>query len=199
MIKNITFLRHYKLEYPYDDKANMNLEEYKSLTEGTIDPNINSDIFEFLIKNFNKDSFNKYEIIFTSDYLRTKETAESINNYFSLGLKIEPNRILNEIPSRFIRDFKEKDYLQIQQGNRIEKYKERVLNKKQKIKRLKEIDKFLQERKEKSILIISHSYLIGQLNYFYNIINRNTDKYSEIDSEQYEIGGYLQGFSGKWY
>lgn len=194
MIKNISFLRHYKLEYPYDNKKNMDLEQYKSLTESKVDPNINSDIFDFLKKNFNKDSFNKYEIIFTSDYLRTQQTAESINKYFSLELNIEPNKIFNEIFSRFIRDFKEKDYLQIQQGNRVQKYKERVLNKKQKIKRLKEVDKFLQERKEKNILIISHSYLIGQLNYFYNIINRNTKEYSEIDSEQYEIGGYLQGF-----
>jgi len=195
MSKNVTFLRHYQLEYPYDNWRNLSLAQYKSLVEGKADPRIKSDNSSYLEKNIVRNHLTNYEIILTSDLLRTKQTAETINKYFSLGLTIESNHIFNEIPSKFTRDFTEEEFLQMKEGKRVQDYKKRVLNKDQKIERLKDIDLFLKQRKEKEILVISHSSLIGQLNYFYNIICRDYNRYSEQDADKYEIGGFIKGFS----
>jgi broad specificity phosphatase PhoE len=195
MLKNVTFSRHYQLEFPYDNLRNLNLTQYKALTEGKADPSIKSDISSYLENTLVKENLINFEIILTSELLRTKETAKAIDKHFSLALTIEANNIFNEIPSEFTRDLSEEEYLKIKEGGKVENFKKRVLNKEQKIEKLKEIDIFLKQRRETEILVISHSFLIGQLNYFYNIIHRDVDRYSEFESEKYEIGGYLKGFS----
>jgi len=197
MTKAITFLRHYKLAYPFDNWRNMNLSQYTLLTEGKINPKIDTDIYNFLSKNFTKDQFKDYEIVLTSDFIRTNETAEAIIQHFSLGLDIESNPLLNEIPSKITSKLSEEYFLQMKHNQRLSINKRRILDRKKKIKRLTDIDTFVRAQPQNNILIISHSYLIGQLNYFYNILQKNLDSYIESDADKYEVGGYIKGFSIK--
>lgn len=183
MPKQLTFLRHYKLEYPFDDASNMSFDNYVALAEGRVDPHINDDIDKYLNDNSKTIDFSNYDLILTSNTHRGIETALHIKQLYSLNIEILQNELFNEIPSI------------VEGSNRSNIKKHRALDGEGKINRIKDIDKYLNGREEKSILIISHSYLIGQLNYFYNILNCDIKKYDEVQADFFEIGGYLKGFT----
>lgn len=183
MPKQLTFLRHYKLEYPFDDASNMSFDNYVALAEGRVDPHTNADLNQYLNDNFKKIDFSEYDVILTSNTNRGIETAQHIKQFYSLNIEIIPNELFNEIPSI------------VEGSDKSNVRKHRVLDKEGNIKRIKDIDKYLNKREEIDILIISHSYLIGQLNYFYNILNRDIKKYDEVQADSFEIGGYLKGFT----
>lgn len=194
MAKKLTFLRHYKLQVPFDNWRNMSLMEYIDFTEGRSDPSIDSNIQSYLKRTFSRDDLVNYQIIITSNRTRTAQTAESIKDYFHLDIPIVSSSLFDEIPSIILRRPTAKEWSLMVNSDKLNIDKRRVLNREEKIKRLENIDYFIQNLAFEDILVISHSYLIGQLNYFYKVINRIKENFEEEQANKYEIGGYLNGF-----
>jgi len=192
MVKCVKFIRHYKLAYPFDHWSSMSLQQFPDLNTGKTDPEIDSSINNYLKEN--KLDFSNFEVVLTSSKRRTKETAEAINRYSGKPLEIIPLSCLDEIPSRFVKIPADEEFEEMKQKSALNINKERVLNKDKKIKRIEEIEKEISKLSYSRILVISHSYLIGLLNYWFNIINRDKKRFDVVKADKHEIGGVMEGF-----
>lgn len=194
-MKKITFLRHYKLEFPYDDWKNENYNEYIRFIEGKVNPHIQREtISSFIETELSDFDINQFELIITSNLFRTIETAEALQRYYKSNIEIVHENLFTEIPSRIIGEFTTEMFNEMKLIGKQAVKRERVLNTEQKVQRLKEIDKFLNQI-DNNVLVISHGYLIGLLNYYYNIIGQDVSNFDDKVCDNYELGGYIKGFT----
>jgi hypothetical protein len=103
--------------------------------------------------------------------------------------------VFDEIPLKILDDFTEAEWEGVKKKGVLNVKKVRVLTDQEKLKRIKEIDKYLLKLSGKEILVISHSYLIGLLNYWFNVAKRDLGSFNFNEMEKHEIGGVLKGFT----
>jgi phosphohistidine phosphatase SixA len=171
----------------------MNASEFLDLTEGRANPGIEKDSVEkFLFSEFEYSP--DWEIILTSNKLRTIESAKSIKKYFNLDIPIVSDDLFDEIPSKVFNPPKESDWSEMKRNGSAHLDKKRVLDTAGTLERIMEIEEYIKNIKAEKILVVSHSYLIGQLNYWFNFIDRDANMFDSEVAKKYEIGGYLKGF-----
>lgn len=194
-MKKVTFLRHYKMEYPFDWWRNMTLQQYLNLGAGKTDPDINNDIEDYVTEHLNLKEFSSIEKIISSPSKRTINTAKYLNNNLKLDLQIETSDLFREITWKPIKQVTEEDFEGMKKVGKIEIKTARDLSPLELIDQVKSIFDFLQDQPEDQILVITHSFLIAVINYYSN----NKDKISaDLTIEQikkYEVGGYLKGIT----
>lgn len=193
-MKTVKFIRHYKLEPSFNNWKVMTWENFKSLTEGNADPDISYDGIENVIKS--EIISNNIEQIITGTKLRTINTADKIIKHLHLSINIYSHHLFDEIPSIIEQNVSESQFKSMQENGRLEIIKHRTLNNKESLVRLQLIDEFIRNSIYNNILIVSSSYLIGLLNYFYYFFDK-TQKFNIEEAKKYEIGGWLKGFDIK--
>ena len=73
-------------------------------------------------------------------------------------------------------------------------YKNRILSSQDTLKLVLKINEYLTNVGYENILVVSSSYLIGQLNYFYNYFDIKKEIFDIEIGKKHEIGGWLKGF-----
>ena len=190
--KTIIFLRHYSLKFPYDHWTNMSLRDFLDLSEGRADPEIGHDITNFL-STYDQIKLGNPNIIYTSTFRRTQQSATAIRSFLKINVPIVQNSLFNEIPSKVLTVPTDEEFNSMKRIGKLSIKKERVLGPRKMLERLTNIRDFLTATSETEILCISHSYLIGQINYFFNVIHGNVNEYDPGEAIKYERGGVLEG------
>jgi broad specificity phosphatase PhoE len=171
----------------------MSIDEFADFNEGKLDPKIDSSINSFLSDN--PLMIGKPELIVASTWRRTVETAKAINKFWGDGLPILSSALFDEVSSKVVVRPTAKEWEAMRTKGVLEVKKIRSMNNEGKRRRVLEIDRFLENLPYDRILVVSHSYLIGLLNYWFKVAKRNTKSIDENELEKHEIGGVLDGFS----
>jgi len=191
-MKRVSFIRHYRLAIPFDHWSHMSLKEFVDLTEGRADPEIETGFGpEFL--ELPRD-IKSAEFLLVGTKKRTQQSAIAINKFLNLNIPTISSLLFDEIPSRILTIPTEREFETMKTKEKLTVKKQRVMGNEDKVIRLMEIDKYLSELPYSQILVISHSYLIGLLNYWFNIIKRRPKSFDGKMADNHEIGGWLRGF-----
>ena len=185
MKKKVYFIRHYKLEPPFDRKETISTQQRILLGRGEISPGIHSDINEYLKKN-ESIHFNNLDIILSSPTKRTVETANTIKNHYKLSIPIKIENSLKEAiwnpalgPGRIRRFINESGLSRISViWNRFEI-----------------LEKELDNMQCKNILCMTHSFLIQNLYLFFHENIKDYRLLKEEDIRNSLIADYLEGFT----
>lgn len=170
----------------------MSWTEFKRLTEGFADPCISLIGLEESIKDELQQG--DFELIITGTNRRTSETGKYIKKYLLMKSTLIQKELFNEIPSRIDTNLSDHEYRVMKNSGELRIQKHRVLSSKDTYALILKIHNFIKYLKVRSVLVISSSYLIGQLNYFYNYFDLKDQIFDIYVGEKYEIGGWLKGF-----
>ncbi len=191
-MKQLAFIRHYKLAYPFDHWSNLTVKQFVNFTEGRIDPEIDQSLGKFLVNNpLSKTA----DLIICGSLRRSIQTAEIISKSFANNPPLISNQLFDEIPQIIMEKLSEPQFEAMKLNKKLQVKKKRVLNTREKLSRIMKIDNYLATLPESKILIVTHSYLIGLLNYWYAVIDRNRTTFNVNDAEHNELGGVLKGFT----
>ncbi|NMB91346.1 histidine phosphatase family protein [candidate division WWE3 bacterium] len=184
-MKVVTFIRHYRLAYPFDSKENTDHEQYVNLSKGLIDPSINSDVKNYITNELDLDAYKQFDVIISSPSKRTLESANEVKKVFNLNIKIETCELLEEcawnpdLPGERINRFID--------GTELSTLKDTW-------ERIKELDKYLKGLSYNNMLCVTHSFFMQILYLYYSgsFKNYKDIKYEDIKSSFH--GEYLKGF-----
>lgn len=191
-MKKIQFVRHYRLETAFANWKTITWNNFKLLTEGRADPDISYDGIENVITEEIK--LTTVDQVITGTKIRTINTANKIIKHLQLSPEVLSNQLIDEIPSVIEQNISEDQFKSMQRNGKLEVNKHRILNDEESLDRLLRIDGLIRNSKHNNILIVSSSYLIGLLNYFYNFFE-HYQNFRVKEAKKYEIGGWLKGFS----
>lgn len=184
-MKIVPFIRHYKLEPPFDKKETTSAKQYQDLSTGKIDPDIHPDIRKFLNKH-TLPNITNCTLVLSSPAKRTTSTAKAIIDHFNVtpSLKIEPR--LREIPwdpslgpgrvQRFTEDRGE---------NGIESVWARFT----------QLEKLFADLPDKYVLCMTHSFFIQNAYLYFKNEKKNFRDVSVGDIHESLLARYLEGFS----
>lgn len=96
-MKKITFIRHSKLEHPYDDYSLLTFSEISGLATDRIMPNIHPESQKMLLEKYDKKELKSFDSILCSQSNRTEQTARLILKLANKNLKIRKTNNLSEI------------------------------------------------------------------------------------------------------
>jgi len=185
-MKRVLFIRHYKLEPPYDKKKTISKEAQILLGRGKIDPRIHPDIGRYLQKNFSRAYFENFDLILSSPSRRSEESARAIRKIFELSLPIRIENNLREAiwdpalgPGRIRRFVEESGLSKISEV----------------WKRFKALEQRLLKSKYRGILCVTHFFLIQNLYLYFVGGKRNYKVIKENDIRNSVLADYLKGFS----
>lgn len=178
----VTFIRHYKLEEPFDKRKTITEEQYLNLSRGKIDPSINKDIQTYLETN----KLGKYDLILYSPTNRTKESSLAIKDYLSENIPLVETPLLRECV-----------WNPLLPGSRIQRFIDGVelTTLAETWERTKQLDKYLKTLEGGKILCVTHSFFmqILYLYYFGNIKSYKDIEYEDIKNSFHD--DYLKGFT----
>lgn len=96
-MKKIKFIRHSKLEHPYDDYSLLTFSEICGLATGVITPNIHPESHKMILQKNNIKQLKSYDFILCSKSKRTEQTAKFILKLRNKPLKFKKSDNLSEI------------------------------------------------------------------------------------------------------
>lgn len=96
-MKKIKFIRHSKLEYPYDAYSLLSFSEISGLATGRITPSIHPESQKILSKKYDRETLESFDVILCSQSNRTKQTARLILKLANKNLEIRKTNNLSEI------------------------------------------------------------------------------------------------------
>ena len=96
-MKKIKFIRHSKLEHPYDDYSLLSFNEISGLATDKIAPNTHQESQKMLFEKYGKRGPEPFDVILCSHSLRTKQTARLILKLADQNLEIRETKNLSEI------------------------------------------------------------------------------------------------------
>lgn len=184
-MKNITFIRHYKLEPPYDNKDTITHEQYILLSKGEIDPHINTDVSTYIENSISKYDFDKISLILSSPSVRTQESALALNKVLHLEKPIVVTDLLKECvwdPS-----LEGSRILRFIQGKEMSTLEETW-------KRIHTLELFLHNQQIDTILCVTHSFFMQILYLYFCQKFNNWSEITETDIKNSFHGDYLKGF-----
>src|SRR3989344_5838611 len=96
-MKKIKFIRHSKLERPYDDYSKLTFSQICGLATGRLTPGIHTESQKMLIGKLNTKELKSFDLILCSQSRRTIQTARLIHKLSGKQLEIKKTNNLSEI------------------------------------------------------------------------------------------------------
>ena len=96
-MKRVKFIRHSKLEHPYDDYSQLTFNQICGLATGRLSPGIHTDSQKMLIEKLNTKELKSFDLILCSQSRRTIQTAILIRKLSGKQMKIKKTDNLSEI------------------------------------------------------------------------------------------------------
>ena len=169
----------------------MSLGQFKDLTEGSANPGISMDGLADTINS--EIAGERYELIVTGTKRRSIETGQKVKELRQIPAAILKEEMFDEIPSVIDQEISVEQFNLMKSRRKLEVKTHRILLNSEVLNRIEVIEGFLKSRREDRVLVISSSYIIGVLNYWFNVIGRDRDRFDAQEGGLYEIGGWLKG------
>lgn len=199
-MKKIRFIRHSKLEYPYNDYSRLTFSQIRSLATGKIEPNICPESQKMLLKKFTVKQLRSFDLIFCSHSKRTKQTARLVLKLTGKQIEVKETENLSEIffdPAALITEeefikyglatIRKSLFCGMENGIGAETLKQ-VLNRAQKLKNE------LTGLPHSNILCITHSFYMRTLRLFFLEGFTVQSKISETKFMNTLDHNYFEGF-----
>jgi hypothetical protein len=185
LMPKVKFIRHYKLEAPFDAKETLTEELKRDLALGRLSPSIHPDFDEYLSANFTDADFAEIDLIITSPINRAFQTAQGIAQHFHLNAPIMRNSNLREVVwdpelgpgrvKRFIAESGEYGIANVWQ--RFAELKQQII-----------------DSRKANILCVTHSFLIQSLYVYFEKGKEDVKQVTEEDIQTSPQADYLKGF-----
>lgn len=204
-MKNILFLQHYKMKFPFDHWTNMSYGESVRLSRGEASIGINDDVYEYFNLNYTNKDFAQYDAILTSPVLRAKETAQFLKTNVLPLVPILVNKNLTEVTWDLSSFLTEEVYEKSRTKGSYDIGTQRIdafingtalTTLKEVDERIRELRSDLLKLKHENIICITHSFLMKVL-YLYFIKGLNGSSIKSIDFLSEFPIKYLKGFEAQ--
>lgn len=96
-MKKVKFIRHSKLEYPYDNYSRLTFNQICGLATDKITPNIHPESQKILLEKFDIEELKSFDLILCSQSRRTEQTTRMIPKLTGKRMEIEKTDNLSEI------------------------------------------------------------------------------------------------------
>lgn len=96
-MKKVKFIRHSKLEYPYDNYSQLTFSQICGLATGKIMPGIHAESQKMLLEQFDIKQLQSFDLILCSHSKRTKQTARLILKLTGKQIQVKKIDNLSEI------------------------------------------------------------------------------------------------------
>jgi len=96
-MKKIKFIRHSKLEHPYDNYSLLTFSKISGLATGKITPNIHPESPKMLLDKYDAKELASFDLILCSQSNRTVQTAMLVRKLADKNIKVKKTKNLSEI------------------------------------------------------------------------------------------------------